>query len=333
MQPKPRGSITGRPTPESLSKSISDTFSAAMANAGKLPGAPAMRRAAAIDAHEEPSGGTWPMTIKEFQDAGYLHPGDVVLMTRLGSFFAWLIHMFDKSNFAHTALMYQTPHDFAGIDHHFIIETSMGGVEIETLDQIVAPGWVFEDTKLPPDFVVGIKRLETDWATHDLRRIAAARMLHFINNDNYDFSMLAALASKRTWNAYTRFIRNFKRPLPTVSQYLKKGTRFSPAEFICSGFIQFAYLDMVKIAIERGLLGQEAAATAWRDVMFADRVDASASMLDVLSVKPRELAETPKLTWKYLVHDGKVYKAGSNDEVNQFFKFVEARHKPLTIPA
>lgn len=329
---QPRGSISGRPTPESLKKSISDTFSAAIANAGNVPAGQAYR-ATAVPPHEQPATGAWPKTIKDFQDAGYLEPGDILLMTRLGSFFGWLIYLFDRSNFAHTALMYQTPHNYPGIDHHFIIETSMGGVEIQTLDQIVAPAWVYEDTKLPPDFVVGIKRLETDWATPDLRRIAAARMLHFINNENYDFSMLAALASKRTWSAYTRFWQRFKKPLPTVSQYLRKGTRFSPAEFICSGFVQFAYLDMVKIAIERGMLDRSAAEMAWRDVMFADRVDSSASMLDVLSVKPRELAETSKLTWKYLVHDGKVYQAGSNDEVNKFFKQVEANHKPLTIPA
>jgi hypothetical protein len=331
---KSSGSISGRPTPESLKRSVSETFSTAIANAGRLsPGPEGLLRRTAAPAHAPLADEAWPKTVKEFQDAGYLEPGDVILMTRLGSFFAWLIHFFDRSNFAHSALMYQTPQDDAGIDHHFIIETSMGGVEIETLDQIVSPAWVFEDTKLPPDFVVGIKRLDTDWATPSLRRIAAARMLHFINNEGYDFSMLAALASKRTWSAYTRLIRRFRRPLPTVSQYLKKGTRFSPAEFICSGFVQYAYLDMVKIAIERGLLERTMAETAWRDVMFADRVDAAASMLDVLSIKPRELAETPKLKWKYLVHNGMVHKAESNEDVNRFFKHVEAKHKPLTIPA
>jgi hypothetical protein len=332
---EPRGTISGRPTPESLRRSVSDTFRAAIANAGKVPaGSENLLLRTQRDPVREPlTDAAWPKSVKEFQDAGYLEPGDIILMTRLGSFFAWLIHYFDKSNFAHAALIYQTPQNDAGLDHHFIIETSMGGVEIETLDQIVSPSWVFEDTKLPPDFVVGIKRLDTDWATPSLRRIAAARMLHFINNESYDFAMLAALASKRTWNAYTRFMRRFKRSLPTVSQYLRKGATFSPAEFICSGFVQFAYLDMVKIAIERGILDRNLAEAAWRDVMFADRVDPAASMLDVLSVKPRELAETPKLAWKYLVHDGKVYKAGTNEEVNRFFKFVEANHKPLTVPA
>ncbi|MDZ4791667.1 MAG: hypothetical protein SGJ17_10775 [Hyphomicrobiales bacterium] len=320
------------PAPPIMEKTVGEALSEAKVNASIQPKEYA-RLETFIDKmgelFEPEDDGVWPKTVKEFQDGGYLEAGDVILMTKLGSVFSWFVNIFDKSDFAHCAMVFQTPHDGHGIDHTFLIETSMSGVDLQTLTEIVAPTKVYKDIKLPPDFVVGVKRLEAPWASKPLRRMAANRMLHFIDNDDYDFSMLMALATRTTSKLYFRMLPRLRGVAPTVSEYLNKGVKFSPAEFICSGFIQFAYIDMVKTAIERSLIKREEAESAWADVIFADKIAESSSMKKLMAVTPRELATSSKLKWKYFISRGKVYKAESCADVNTHFDTIRAKHRRL----
>src|ERR1700751_5930295 len=64
------------------------------------------------------------MTVEQFLAGHYVEPGDVVLMTKLGSFFAWLIRNFNGSDFAHAAMVFQTPEHMDGLEQTFLIETS-----------------------------------------------------------------------------------------------------------------------------------------------------------------------------------------------------------------
>jgi hypothetical protein len=326
------GASTSLPTPPIMEKTVGEALSEAKQKAGAET-AEYARPETFIDKlgelFEPEDDGVWPKTVAEFQNGGYLEPGDVILMTKLGSLFSWFVNIFDKSNFAHCAMVFQTPHDGHGIDHTFLIETSMGGVDLETLTQIVAPTKVYKDTKLPPDFVVGVKRLEAPWASKPLRRMAANRMLHFIDNENYDFSMLVALATRTTSKLYFKLMPRLYGVAPTVSEYLNKGVHFSPAEFICSGFVQFAYVDMVRTGLERSLISPDYAEAAWSDVLFAERISEATSMKKLMSVTPRELASTSKLKWKYFIHKGKVYKAESCEDINRYFDAIEAKHARL----
>ncbi len=320
------------PTPPIMEKTVGEALDKAKINAGckaaERPGPEAFldKMGALFEPEDD---GVWPKTVKEFKDAGYLEAGDIVLMTKLGSIFSWFVNVFDKSDFAHCAMVFQTPHDGHGIDHTFLIETSMSGVDLQTLTEIVAPTKIYQDVKLPPDFVVGIKRLEAPWSSKPLRRMAANRMLHFIDNDDYDFSMLMALATRTTKKLYFRMLPRMRGVAPTVSEYLTKGTKFSPAEFICSGFVQFAYIDMVKTAIERSLIKREDAEAAWADVIFADKITETSSMKKLMAVTPRELATTSKLKWKYFINRGMVYKAETCADINQHFDTIRAKHRRL----
>lgn len=266
----------------------------------------------------------WPMAVQEFQNGGYLEPGDVILTTKLDSFFSSLVRRFDKSSFAHAALVLFTPHHEDGIDHTFLIETSMNGIDISTFSEIAAPTKKYKDTGEPPSYVVGIKRLETEWSTISLRRMVASRMLHFIDLDNYNYSLLMALANRRLSKFYFRLRNLFFGRGVSLAEYLRRGGNFSPDEFICSGFVQFAYVDMLRTAIERGMIPPDYHAAAWSDVLFAQWIKETSSMEDLITVKPRELAESDKLQWKYLIHGGKAYRVRSNQDVNSFFKEIRA---------
>jgi hypothetical protein len=273
------------------------------------------------------------MTVAQFLAGNYVEPGDVVIMTRLGSFFSWLMKAFNNSNFAHAAMVFQTPAHEEGIEQTFLIETTMSGVEIVSLSQFLIPQEVYADTGLPPDFVVGIRRLEKSWAGSRHRRIAASRMLHFIENREYNFRLLAALASPRTRNWYFRFVNSLKRNAPALGEFLKGGGNYVPARFICSGFVQYAYVNMIAAAAKKGILSPDQAGRALEDVLFMPNASAASKIEELLACTPKYLAETDKLAWKYLIHKGEVFHVASAAEVNSFFEKTLPKRLPETIEA
>jgi hypothetical protein len=273
------------------------------------------------------------MTVPQFLAGNYVEPGDVVIMTRLGSFFAWLLKAFNNSNFAHAAMVFQTPAHEEGIEQTFLIETTMSGVEIVSLSQFLIPQEVYADTGLPPDFVVGVRRLEKPWVGPRHRRIAASRMLHFIENHEYNFRLLAALASPRTRNLYFRIVNSLKRNAPALGEFLKGGGNYVPTKFICSGFVQYAYVNMIAAAAKKGIMSSDQVERALEDVLFMPNASAASKIEELLACTPKYLAETDKLVWKYLIHKGEVFHVSSAAEANSFFEKTLPKRLPATVEA
>ncbi|MFP3921734.1 MAG: hypothetical protein ACLFU3_08530 [Dichotomicrobium sp.] len=257
----------------------------------------------------------FPMPVEDFRAGDYLHCGDVVLASRMGSFFSFLTRRIDSSDFAHTALVFATKRSEIGLDDSYVIETTFGGVELGAFGELVAPTKIYSDTGRPPEYIVGIKRLERPWATPQVRAMVSGRMLRFLDIEDYDFSMLAALASRHTHFWFKLRSLLFGRA-PSLGEYLRSGSRYSPAEFICSGFVQFAFIDMVREALERGHIADDLADDAWRDVVFAPWVGENTTMEDLMGVRPLELAETDRLAWKYLVYGGVVHRVDTTEDVD-----------------
>jgi len=297
--------------------------------ASQVPPQPEAEAAAEILESEPPEpadDGPWPKPVDAFRKGNFLHCGDVVLTSKMGSFFSFLTRTLDSSDFAHTALVFATRHSDIGIDDSYVIETTFGGVELGAFGEFVAPSKVYSDTGRPPEYIVGIKRLEQPWATPQVRAMISGRMLRFLDVDDYDYSMLAALAARHTqfWLKLRTFV--FGRA-PSLGEYLRRGIRYSPAEFICSGFVQFAFIDMVREALERGYIPAETAAEAWRSVVFAPWVHEKTTMEDLMGVRPIELARSEHLAWKYLVYGGMVHKVDSTDEVDALLTDIRQRAK------
>ncbi len=274
---------------------------------------------------------TWPMPVERFQYGHFLKPGDVILTTRMESFFAFLSRAFDDSRFAHSALTFITPQHYPAVEQSYIIEATFSGIDLSAFSEFLTPSKIFAGAKRKPRYIVGIKRLETDWFSDDMRPMVGARMLRFIKDDNYNFSLLAELAVGRS--KLLARLRNliFGRS-PTISDYLKKSKKYAPDEFICSGFVQFAYVDMIRSAVEEGLLAPAKAAEAHRDVLFAPWINSESSMEDLMAVKPLELAGTSRLQWKYLIYDGEVHKVESEAQVNELYDKVNADKRPWYKP-
>jgi hypothetical protein len=315
--------------PEELGKTVEEAVTQAVTNRAAHPeenGAGALDIPRETAATPEPQDASWPMPVDQFQYGHFLEPGDIVLSTRLESFFSFLMSSFDDSRFAHAALTFITPRHYAGVDRSFLIEATFSGVDLGAFSEIVAPTKVYKDTRETPRYVVGIKRLETDWFTPEMRPMVSGRMLRFIKDDDYNFALLAALAANRS-NFFFKLRDKLFGRAPTITEFLRRGKRFAPVDFICSGFVQFAYVDMVRSAVESGLLSYHDIEQAKQDVFFAPWVDRTCSMESLMAVKPRELASSPNLKWKYLIYGGQAHKVSSDEEVNEIFKQINEERK------
>lgn len=271
----------------------------------------------------EPKNAVWPMPVERFQYGHFLEPGDVLLTTRLGSLFSFLSRRIDNTRFAHSALTFVTPRTYPAVDRSYLIEATFGGVDLNSLSELILPTTTASGKTKKPRYVVGIKRLEADWFTPEMRPLVGGRMLRFIKDDKYNFSLLAALAAdKSRWFFKARDF--FFGRAPTIKEHLSRTKKYAPVEFICSGFVQYAYVDVISQAVEAGLLSPRLAEKARDDVLFADWITPESSMEDIMSVKPSELAATPRLQWKYLIYGGMVHKVASKPEVIAFFDAVNS---------
>ncbi len=276
---------------------------------------PAIHETPEPAAQTDDAAASWPMPVSEFRKGHYLHSGDVVLTTKLGSLFSFFTRALHESDFAHAAMVFATRHSDIGVDESYLIETTFGGVELSAFGEIVEPTKVYPDTGRAPEYIVGIKRLEQPWASPKLRAMVSGRMLRFLDIDRYDYSMLAALASRHThfWFKWRSLL--FGRA-PSLGEHVRRRRVYSPAEFICSGFVQFAFVDMVREAVERGHIDGELAERIWPDILLAPWVNHDTTMEDLMGVRPIELAQSDKLAWKYLIYGGEVYLVSDNETVD-----------------
>lgn len=317
--------------PQDMTKTVGEVIDEALTKKAQGVGAaaPAFHHNTPILPND--SNVSWPMPVERFQYGHFLEPGDIILSTRLESFFSFLSRTFDDSRFAHAALTFVTPRTYPAVDRSYVIEASFNGIDLNAFSDFATPSKVLQSAKRKPRYIAGIKRLETDWFTDEMRPLVGGRMLRFIKDDNYNFSLLAALALDRSKLMFR--LRNlFFGRAPTITDYLKSARKFAPSEFICSGFVQFAYVDMIREAVLAGLLDAEQAEKARNDVFFAPWVSEDSSMEELMAVKPRELAGTSRLKWKYLIYGGEVHKVSTDAEVNEIYDRVNADKRPWYKP-
>ncbi len=268
-----------------------------------------------------------PIPVEDFLKGGHLRRGDILLASEMGSLTSFLIRLAIRSHFSHAALVFLTPNRLLGFEQTYLIESSRGGVDITALSEYVAR----------PDrpHLVAIKRFEAPWFDPRLGSLVSGRMLRFIKED-YDYLKATALGTQVSRWVFRMRNLIFGRP-PSVRRYVRyisrrmEKKRYVPAEFICSGFVQYAFVDVVikiweefrqarrqrEASSDLSAIEREDEAILNRlleDVLFADWLEPDSSMESLLAVTPLDLAKTPKLSWKYIIFDGLAYEVRSPQE-------------------
>ena len=87
--------------------------------------------------------------------------------------------------------------------------------------------------------------------------------------------------------------------------------------YICSGFVQWAYYRGVRKVLEET---DDADSEKLQDVIFNPEIGQDDSEEVLLSTTPADLADSDKLTWKYIVKDGLVWEVSRQEDVDSVLK-------------
>lgn len=237
--------------------------------------------------------------LEEFLAGDFLQRSDVILFHTSRGLFAWAIRWFTKSPFSHAALLFLIPKRDEGFENSFVIESSIGGVDIEN----------FRNYANSAKYVLAVKRFEQPWFSTTYQKRVRGVMLNYIKAE-YDYFTIGRIA-----------ISVIRRVLFGIRVRLK-GLRDSiadiharrslvPGEFICSGFLQYGFFKTVETAVKSGDLPPETV----EEVRFgpSDSHDDAA----LLATTPEDLAASEKLQWRYMIKAGRVYPVSSYEEFKQ----------------
>ncbi len=253
----------------------------------------------------------------ELVERGKLRRADIILTRSKGSLLGWLIRFGTRSYWNHAAMVYVIQGPRQGYDTTFIIESGGVGIDIHNISHY------FQN---PKKYDVGIKRLEKDWFQDDsetgglrFRRRVRGFALSEID-DKYNHKLILGIARRILRQLILAFIFPWLRTkepdkrrvrMPRIAKKLEVNA------YICSGFVQWAYYRGVgEVLAENG----DTDKTKLQDVIFNPELGYEDSEDTLLSTTPADLANSDKLSWKYLLKDGVVWEICHEDDVALILK-------------
>lgn len=265
--------------------------------------------------------GAFPMPMDAFLKGGYLNRADVLLM-RGHRLFSKAIRYATSSVFSHAALVFLVPEPEQGFDHTFILEAVPAGVDVTRLEHDTSPK---PDGSFPA--AISVVRLAAPWFSDDIARVVRGHMLNFIEA-GYDWQTVLSIAA----NVLATRLSGKPEEVPKAfAKSLKKAQanrQLAPANFVCSGFVQYGYLRaLADLAADSSsglgdaevrsvVFNPRLAGVAVNDALGGDK-DAFATLM---STTPEEISRSPVLQWKYVLLKGQAHAVASRDEAVALMK-------------
>jgi hypothetical protein len=253
----------------------------------------------------------------ELVGEGKLKRADILVTRSKGSLLGWFIRFGTNSYWNHAAMVYVIRNPELGYDSTFIIESGGAGIDIHNI------GHYFER---PEKYDVGIKRLEKEWFQGDsedgglrFRRRVRGFALEEID-DKYNHRLMVDIARKILRQVILAAIFPWlRRKEPSQRRARMPGIarRLDVNAYICSGFVQWAYYRGVrKVLGETGDVDDQKR----QEVIFNPEIGQDDSEEVLLSTTPADLANSDKLTWKYIVKNGVAWEINRQEDVNSVLK-------------
>ena len=251
----------------------------------------------------------------ELVECGKLRRADILLTRSKGSLLGWLIRFGTGSYWNHALMIYVIRDVSQGYETTFIIESGGSGIDIHNIAHY------FER---PKRYDVAIKRLETDWFQDDSqrvglryrRRVRGFALLEI--DDKYDHRLILGIAGRILRQLILAFLFPWQR-LKAQEQRRVRVSRVMGLDvnaYICSGFVQWAYYQGVSRILDEDGLDK----SRLQDVIFNPRLAGEVTENELLSTTPADLANSDKLSWKYIIKDGVVWEVSSTEEVDSILK-------------
>ena len=253
--------------------------------------------------------------MKELVEGGRLKRADILLTRSKGSLLGWLIRFGTGSYWNHALMIYVIRSLRQGYETTFIIESGGSGIDIHNIAHYL---------EKPKRYDVAVKRLQTDWFQDDseggglrYRRMVRGFALREID-DKYDHRLIMGIAARILRQLILAVLFPWQRRKP-AGQRRVRVSRIAGLDvnaYICSGFVQWAYYKGVSQVLDEDKLDK----SRLQDVIFNPRLRSDITENELLSTTPADLANSNKLSWKYIIKDGVVWEVSSEDEVSSFLR-------------
>jgi hypothetical protein len=252
-------------------------------------------------------------------EGGKLKRADIMLVHSKRSYWGWLIRLGTRCYWNHAFILYMVKDPDQGYDESLIIDLRMGSIYMDNIAHY------FEH---PNRYDVAIKRLDKEWFQNDselggisyrqtvcdiARRETTGKFgtrLVRVGRGIFRQVRLAYRFARRR----VRYRRSSKKRLSPITKRLKISA------YGCGGFVQWSYHQGLSQVFNES---QDRIRLA--DVIFNPRLVEPVTQYDLLSTTPADLARSNKLSWKYVIKDGVVWEASSEEELSFILKSKQKR--------
>jgi hypothetical protein len=237
----------------------------------------------------------FPMRVGDFLalDDKLLRRGDIVL-SRSPTLSSRAIRAASGSFFSHAALVFLVPQPDEGFNNAFLLESTGEGVGLANLRGYVGGR--------KPAADIAILRLEgPQFDEHYFKRVRGLMLDHV--KSGYDYGRVFRLALSLNfgfrwgWSTIAKGKGGAMRE--AIKRTRKRVINWVPPQFICSGFIQYGFVEALR---RHGLPADPAIFKSGLDENDRDAI---------LAVTPEDIAQSARLTWKYVIRKGWVHEVAS----------------------
>ncbi|HEY41405.1 MAG TPA: hypothetical protein G4O18_06055 [Dehalococcoidia bacterium] len=252
--------------------------------------------------------------MKELVEGGKLKRADILLSRTKRSLLGFLIRFGTNSYWNHAFMIYVLRSPEQGYNTTFIIESGGAGIDIHNISHY------FER---PDKYDVAVKRYEADWFQDDVgqggsryqRKVRGFALSEI--DDKYDHKLIITIARRFIRQVILGFMFPLQRRKKDPSQrkvMVQKVAGFNVNAYICSGFVQWAYYNGVGQALKEDNLDD----SRLQEVIFNPRFPSPDLTPEngLLATTPADLANSDKLSWKYIIKGGKVWEVAAKEEVD-----------------
>ncbi len=231
----------------------------------------------------------FPMRVNDFlkQADRFLNRGDIVL-SRSPTLSSTLIRFTSGGFFSHAAMVFLVPQIDDGFENTFVVESLYAGVGIGNLGAYISG-------KNPSEEIAILRKVGDGFDEVFFKQVRGLMLDHV--HKPYDYG--------RAVNLGLSFLFGIRLGWAKIRNSKLAYKKWTPTEFICSGFIQYGYVDaMLRKGLDPAPVIFKKGATA------TDRET-------LLATTPEDLATSDNLTWLYAVRRGFVYRVKSYAEARE----------------
>jgi Permuted papain-like amidase enzyme, YaeF/YiiX, C92 family len=231
----------------------------------------------------------FPMRVSEFlaQADKFLNRGDIIL-SRSPTLSSKLIRYTSGGFFSHAALVFLVPQKSDGYESTFVVESLYAGVGIGNLATYIGG-------KKPSEEIAVLRLVGKGFDVSFFKQVRGLMLDHV--QKPYDYG--------RAVNLALSFLFGIRLGWAKIRNTKLAYKKWTPSEFICSGFIQYGYVDAM---LRKGL--DPTPVIFKTDATVRDREA-------LLATTPEDLATSDKLKWLYAARRGFVYRVNSYEEAQK----------------